>query len=130
MCVIALVSVLVCVCSQCPSVEASKFVLLPEGGDHSERIFGDAVHVASTALFSHRHQTPTFHQQPQLPRAYENIVTVPPASGVVDDSGHTFSGLIRRLPALPEYYRGRNLAVHRVVCISGRPVVVSTLVSA
>jgi hypothetical protein len=90
-------------------------VLLPEDGDHSERILGDTVPVPSTALFGLRHQTPALHQQPKLSRDYENIVTVPLGSGVLDDCGVTFSSLIRRLPALPEYYRGRNLAVHRVV---------------
>lgn len=102
---------------QSPQTEASKFVLLPEGGDHSERVFDDAVAVTGSVL-ALRHRVPPRGVQPHLPPEFEDVVSVPQGAGVCDDGGLTFSSLISRLPSTPEYFRGRNLAVQRVVCVS------------
>ena len=101
------------VAPQNPAEEAAKFKLLPEGGDHSERIFADVglVPEGEWPILAKHHGT---QGAPVLPPEMGPVPVVT-GPGVVDDGGVSYDSLIMGLPSVPEYFRGRNVAMHRVV---------------
>ena len=93
-------------------------MLLPEGASHSERLFFDVEDVpAGEWPVQVRHRPKT--GRPELPAELGNIdVQVGP--GIHDDGMNTYDSLTRGLPSMSEYFRGRNVAMHRVVRVTRR----------
>ncbi len=99
---------------QNPAEEAAKFKLLPEGGDHSERVFGDAGLVPEGLWPEPVVRHHASRAAPVLPPEMGPVpVTIGP--GVFDDGGVSYDSLIVGLPSVAEFFRGRNVAMHRVV---------------